>query len=450
MCRVLEFSSVFVLISAMGCGADDTSPIDPGADAGPGDGGEAGPAGIKGGAALAYVPIYEAVEAIEPGTGEARPWIPIDLDLGHDGALWVLQRMDRLPGFTDATECTSRGQASSDPSDDDCFGLQGSTVTLTDPTAAELATADNGRARLVVDANSLHFLRRPSGIAFGLERDTLEPGEPGTMDGDGRPLVTSTQTYTNLFATCHEHETGNLTDDPPFIGPTLWTGDPAIYGRRPFSWSNGAHLDMVHATQHCMGIAWERDNVYWTLNGRLGTLDRYDFGKPHLPGHFYHEDAVVERYFWTDFELARVQDVPMNMAIADGTLYLSDTGAGRVLAVDLTADVAPFGSFSTFERLSAQTFENPAMTVLVDAAALAAMWGGAPQPSGIAVFDDETLVAIDHASGNLSLIDRGTGGDIRTIDTGLGSGAGGLTVADGTIYFAHMTERKVYRVDVME
>ena len=41
---------------------------------------------------------------------------------------------------------------------------------------------------------------------------------------------------------------------------------------------------MVHATQNCMGIAWERDNVYWTLNGEEGTLDRYDFGVPHVPG----------------------------------------------------------------------------------------------------------------------------------------------------------------------
>ena len=36
-------------------------------------------------------------------------------------------------------------------------------------------------------------------------------------------------TYTDIFATCHEHWTGNYTDAPPFIGPTLWTGDPSIY-----------------------------------------------------------------------------------------------------------------------------------------------------------------------------------------------------------------------------
>merc|ERR1711974_36901 len=89
------------------------------------------------------------------------------------------------------------------------------------------------------------------------------------------------------FATCGEAATGNFEDNPAmFIGPSLWSTDLAVYAKP--SGGNGSHLDMLHATPWCMGIAHEVDNVYWAFNGHVGSLDRYDFNNDHGPGNDDH------------------------------------------------------------------------------------------------------------------------------------------------------------------
>jgi hypothetical protein len=79
---------------------------------------------------------------------------------------------------------------------------------------------------------------------------------------------------------------------------------------------------------------------------------------------------------------------------------------------------------------------------------LGAAWGtSAPEPSGLALLDANTLVVADHATGNVSLLEL-DGTPIRTIATGTGSGLGGLEVLNGRVYFVQMSERRVYRIDV--
>ena len=452
------------LILAMACGGDDTLPIadvgsvDAGArDGGASDGGDfdggtdAGPSGIRG-AALTFTPIYEAPIANDRRAGEMRPWLPVDLDEGTDGDLWVIHRMDREE-FSDSEECTNRGIATGTSDDDNCFGLQGGTAAISDPGAASMATIENGRVNFVVDENSFHFMRRPTAIAFGLAEDTLEPGDPGTLNRDGSPAVTETQTLTHIFATCAEHATGNLTDDAPFMGPSLWTGDREIYSngaRGAFEWSNGSHLDMVHGTQYCMGMAWERDQVFWVLNGAVGAVDRYDFNKPHTPGHFYHEDATVTRYLPPRDALGRVDDVPSNLEIDGDTLFIADTLNARIVTLSLTEDIAPSSLFLTYENIEGDIVRNPTLTELVTAAELLAEWGADARPSGLATVDAETLVIADYTSGQISVIDRESGEIVRTVDTGLGTGIGGMTAMQGSIYFAHMTTRQVYRIDIAD
>ncbi|MFT5352820.1 MAG: hypothetical protein ACI9KE_000017 [Polyangiales bacterium] len=450
------------LILAMACGDDATLPIadvgsfdagPSGSDGGPDlvDGGtDAGPSGIRGGA-LTFTPIYQAPEANDRNAGEMRPWIPVDLDEGTDGDLWVIHRMDREE-FSDAEECTERG-ASTRPSDDDnCFGLQGGTAAIADPAADSMATIANNRVNFVVDQNALHFMRRPSAIAFGMAEDTLEPGDPGTLDRDGSPLITETQIIPHIFGTCAEHATGNLTDGQPFIGPSLWTGDRDIYsnGNMPYPWSNGSHLDMVHGTQYCMGMAWEQDQVFWVLNGSVGSIDRYDFGKPHSPGHFYHEDASVTRYLPPQDALGRVVDVPSNLEIDGDTLFIADTFNTRVVTLSLTEDIAPTRTFRTYEDIEGDIILDPTLTELVTAEQLTAEWGADARPSGLATVDAETLVIADHTSGMISVIDRASGEIVRTVDTGLGGGIGGMTAMQGSLYFAHMTTRQVYRIDIAD
>lgn len=456
---VLKSLTFLSLVLAIACGDDDTLPIldvgtsdvATGSDAGP-DGGpveeDAGPSGIRGGA-LTFTPIYQAPEANDTRAGEARPWIPVDLDEGTDGDLWVIHRMDREE-FSDAEECTERGLTTPGSDDDNCFGLQGGTAAIDDPSADAMATIDNGRVNFVVDQNALHFMRRPSALAFGMAEDTLEPGDPGTLDRAGNALFTETQVLSHIFGTCAEHATGNPTDLSPFIGPSLWTGDRDIYstGNMPHAFSNGSHLDMVHGTQYCMGMAWEQGQVFWVLNGSVGSIDRYDFGKPHSPGHFYHEDAEVTRYLPPVDALGRVVDVPSNLEIDGDTLFIADTLNARIVTFSLSEDVTTSNVFRTYENIEGDIKPDPTLTDLVSTAALQAAWGAGAQPSGLATVDADTLVITDHASGMISVVDRESGEIVRTEDTGLGGGIAGITAMQGSVYFVHMSTRQVYRIDI--
>jgi hypothetical protein len=130
-------------------------------------------------------------------------------------------------------------------------------------------------ATVKTDPNSWHFLRRPTSIAFGAGQ---------------------------LFATCGEFRTGNYDDATvDYMGPTLWTSDPAIFALEqpvPPDGSfepNGSHIDMLHETPFCMGIAHDHNNAYFTFNGKLGSIDRYDFKAPHPPGGDNHLDGELLR-----------------------------------------------------------------------------------------------------------------------------------------------------------
>lgn len=388
---------------------------------------------------------FRLYQAVQGTTSPARNWIPVDLSVSHQGRLWAVQRLPRHPDFTDETECTTGFQG-------DCDGLEGSTVAISGPMAPAEATEANGRAELVIDHNAWHFLRRPSSIAFGAEETWIDPDDPGAFDPDtGAPTISERTYYPDIFATCHEHFTGNMTDQGPFMGPTLWTADPDIYNGQngPYSWSNGSHLDMVHGTEYCMGIAWEDDNRYWTLNGALGTIDHYDFVAPHVPGHFYHGDSVVTRYELGDHEFTRAIDVPSNIIQRGDDLYFADSGGGRIIHIDLTASGRSAGTWFTAEGIQGDVIDQIGSQVLLNPGQLAEAWGGPPVPSGLAVLNDELLVIGDSASGHISIVDE-SGEIIRTLDTGLGAGMGGITTLDEVVFIAHMTDKAVYRLDVVE
>ena len=428
---------------AVACG-DDDGMLPPVTTDGGVDSGSAAAHPLRSGAEVSFAEVYTAT-TYAAGPADSREWLPMDLAAHPSGELWVVQQMERATGFDEFSECTMAGVSGSP---NDCVSLNGSTVAITEPASAEPASQTNGRARLVVDFNAWHFMRRPAAIAFGAEELRLEPSDPGA---DGANL-SETLVLRDTFATCHEHWTGNLTDGGAFIGPSLWTADPAIYdgSNGSHEWSNGSHLDMVHATQYCMGIAYEQANVYWVFNGEEGALDRYDFKAPHHPGHHDHDDGDVTRFLLNEGdELARVESVPSNMVLEGSELFVADTGNGRVLRFDISSPVQPGAEFFTFERLPAMGMLGMAYAPIADSATLETEWNGAAQPSGLAILDADTLVVANHATGHLSLIDRTDGALVRTIDTGTGAGLGGLTVIGGQVYFVQMNERRIYRVDVV-
>src|SRR5690606_2860220 len=115
-----------------------------------------------------------------------------------------------------------------------------------------------------------------------------------------------------------------------------WSSNLGIYGIQPPG-LNGSHLDMLHETPFCMGIAWERDNVYWVFNGNAGAIDRVDFHADHGPGNDDHSDGEYWRY--VPGQVARVPNVPSHMHLAGTWLYIADTGNGRVVRLDITSGV---------------------------------------------------------------------------------------------------------------
>jgi hypothetical protein len=293
--------------------------------------------------------------------------------------------------------------------DGPCPWLEGHVAIVTNADMPDRAVA------MKLDANAWHFMRRPTGIAWGA-------GE--------------------TFATCGEARTGNYESDAlPYNGPTLWTADPAIFAQPPPAGANGTHIDMLHSSPFCMGIAHEVDNVYWVFNGDAGSLDRYDFHAPHEPGGEDHADGEFWRF--ATGQLLRLPEVPAHLVYdaASDRLFASDPGHSRVLALD-TASGAVVGEVTTYDNLTTHA--------LVDGAHVENVVGPGQvaQPSGLALVDGVLFVA-DRFTGVISAWDVDARRKIRSLDTGFGQGA--LTALsygpDGKLYVSDILGGRVLRIE---
>lgn len=314
------------------------------------------------------------------------------------GEIWLIRRRYEVDG-----EC---GQNSGI---DRCRALPGYTTIILNPGLL------NQEVRNLEDGNSWHFMRRPPTIAMG------------------------TPEY---FATCGEAATGNFeTDSVMFIGPTLWSTDFEVYAQDPGPGLNGSHLDMLHATPWCMGIAHERDNIYWTFNGHIGSIDKYDFKMDHGPGAADHSDGEIFRY--VEGTLKRVPNVPSHMEFhdADNHLYVADTGNGRIVKLDTTSGTRG-GRFSpVYEELADYGYMDDA--TLTDVV----LPGMLEQPSGLAIHND-TLYVSDHATSTIHAFDM-NGNPLRSLEVDLPAGSiAGIEVGPkGKLWFVDMPTGKLYRID---
>ena len=333
-----------------------------------------------------FVKIYEPTEPIESTDLEFHP---------ERNELWVLNREFEVPGACVEANFRSARVANS---------LWGSTTIITSPGSFMQ------RAEVRTDGNAWHFMRRPTSFAMGA-RDT--------------------------FATCGEAATGNFEDnDGNFIGPTLWSSDLAIYAQP--SGGNGSHLDMLHATPWCMGIAHERDNVYWAFNGDVGAIDRYDFHEDHGPGADDHSDGEIFRYI--PGELERVPNVPSHMVFNpdDAHLYVVDTGHARLIKLDTTVGTLGGPFTPVYEPLANYGFmQDTAMVEVVTDQGLV-------EPSGLALYEGALYVS-DHATGMLHAFDL-AGNPLRSLQTPLGEGSlAGITVGPNKrLWFTDMKTGAVY------
>jgi len=268
----------------------------------------------------------------------------------------------------------------------------------------------NGESIRIKDSVANHFQEEVSSMAFGAEFDT---------EGS--------------WASCQESR--NTYDDqaPPndFMGPALWPSDLDYYGKdlqgTPADGGTlGSHIDMLHASPNCMGIAWHGKNKYWVFDGANGHVVYYDFARDHGYGWDDHDDGVVRRF--PEAEVTRVNNVPGHMHVDPDTgwLYVADTGAGRVFRLDTRSGemVRPL-----------QAFNEPLAEY--------SEWGGASvevvttdvdTPAGLTIANGRLFVG-DYATGEILAIDLATLEEVDRIKTPA-TGLMGIEVSpEGELYY---------------
>jgi DNA-binding beta-propeller fold protein YncE len=262
-------------------------------------------------------------------------------------------------------------------------------------------------AKNVLDPAAGHFMHRPPALSFGAGQ---------------------------TWASCGDGDNGN-----GFMGPSLFSSDPAIFGKATPN-GLGSHLDMLHLTSFCRGIAHESANIYWAFNAELHAIDRYDFHKDHGPGNDDHSDGTAYRY--GAGLVSGLDGAPSHLAYdaAEKMLYIADTGHGRVISLDTTSGTlkAPLRTMEPMAEAAVMKDEKFYMVVPP---------GTVKAPSGLALAKDALFVS-DASSGKIYAFSR-TGQPIRTLDTGLPAGSvAGLRVGpDGRIYFADRRGARIVRID---
>lgn len=272
------------------------------------------------------------------------------------------------------------------------------------------------RIEVRVDSHANHFMEEVSSIAFGANE---------------------------TFGTCQESRNTYDHHAPAndFMGPALWPSDLSIYAaanQDPSSELLGSHLDMLHQSPYCMGMAHDRANVYWVFDGLHGDIVRYDFQRDHGPGYDDHSDGIVRRY---DTSVRRTRGIPSHLELdsATGWLYVADTGNHRVIRLDTRSGSEAYALEPYAEPLAEYTMWTGATVDVVTTS-------GLTSPSGIALHDGRLFVS-DAWNGDIVALDPESGAELGRIHTG-NAGVYGLTFGpDDKLYFVNGVEQILVRVD---
>ena len=267
---------------------------------------------------------------------------------------------------------------------------------------------------------NLHFLAKPSALAFG------------QADCDGA----------YCFATSHD----SLNDQPmitggapsDFMGPTLWTSNVNTYsGSGPY---HNAHYDMLHNTPNGKGVAWDEGNAYWIFDAYHQSITRYDFNQTHGPGGSDHADGEISR--WVQGSVSGVNNVPSHLAFdaASGYLYVADTGNNRIARIDTSAGTQGANYNEDYDGITRNGggmfyMQAPISTLVTGST------HGITQPAGLTLHDS-TLFLTDFASGTIYAFDL-AGNLLDYLPTGR-SGLSGLEFDTlGNLYAADRSREEV-------
>lgn len=282
----------------------------------------------------------------------------------------------------------------------------GSTVIYNN--AGESNQSDQFKA----DENAWHFMSLPKGIAY-------------SKNGN--------------FATASGVFDANHDGGDPFTGPALWSGDLSIYAEP--SGGNGSHLDMLHTSPYCQGVASEKDNVFWVYDGYNNDIVRYDFVDDHGPGNSFHGDAIIHRY--NDFSVVKDPNnkVVSHLVISDGWVYVVDYGNQKVFRIQMntgtlgsTPSFGPFESVVEYKYMTNYNWENVVTTGLLE-------------PTGIDVIDDRMIVS-DYATGEIIIYDISIipATELGRVNTGA-EGIMGIKIGpEGKIWYVDYDSNSIHKM----
>lgn len=278
----------------------------------------------------------------------------------------------------------------------------GSTVTITD------AGGPNQKAVHLRDGNAWHFMPLPTALAFS------ENGNWATSSG--------------IFSANHNND--------PFTGPALWSSDMSVYAQP--SGGNGSHLDMLHQSPYGMGIASEKDNVFWLFDGYHGNIVRYDFAHDHGPGNDDHSDGKVHRY--TQAKVKK-SDIPSHLVLDknSGWLYVASAADGKIFRLNIKTG-ARFRDLQPAYEPLAEYWEMQGAQWEVFAE------GNITKPCGIEVREKRLFVS-DYETGDIIAYNIENKTELGRIKTSK-KGITGIKVSpDGKLWFVNSITNELFRVD---
>jgi DNA-binding beta-propeller fold protein YncE len=263
------------------------------------------------------------------------------------------------------------------------------------------------------DPDASHFMDKPPALDFGAVSEQ----------------------WGQTWATCGDSDNGGNY----FMGPALFSARLDIFAK-PTPDGLGSHLDMLHDSPFCRGIAHVEANVYWVFNSYGRALDKYDFHQDHGPGNDDHSDGEVFRY--VAGSVLGVDGSPSHVFYHpdDGMLYVADTGNKRIAKLDPSTGT-PGATFAGLEPVATRRIVDGA--VLTDVVPP----GVVEMPSGLEI-SGGVLYVTDRATSRF-LAFQLDGTLVRTLDTAMppDSLAGFTFGPDGRIYFVNTIDGRVYRID---
>lgn len=243
------------------------------------------------------------------------------------------------------------------------------------------------------------------------------------------------------FATCGNNDNSQNGPANMFMGPALFTTDLNVFAKATPG-GLGSHIDMLHNSPFCRGIAHEAGRIYWAFNAHDSSIDRYDFGLDHGPGNDDHSDGTIRRYAYGLVKGAE-DDTVSHVAFDAATkkLYIADTGNKRIVALDTTRGTLGNPLERRNEPLKEDGYmDGTAVEVVVAPGTLEA-------PAGLELHEGLLFVS-DAKTSKIHAFDT-KGALVRSLDTGLAPGSlAGMTFGpDGHLWLVDRKSGKVYRVD---